>query len=128
MKYDLTNNTNADITVGPQVVPAGGTVCIFNASTGQYETGLTIIQENSNELGVYVTKGDITFLIDDIDVGADGYYATVNTWNDKLEGNTMPYLQKLGNAYFDLSDNKLKILSILDNTWYSVQLTADAEV
>lgn len=126
MKYDLRNNTQEDITIGNNIIPAETTICIFDTDANQYEIGLTLIKTYWMALGVHITSTAITFIVDNVDVKTKDYYAIVDDWNKKLQGNVIPYLEQLGNAHFDLADNKLKIKNVLDNKTYEVQLIESA--
>lgn len=123
MNYELKNNTSEEITLSGVTLEPGVPLEIFNDETGDFEIALLLFQEQKNDLGVLITKGDVSFLIDGEDSGAPAFFAIVSTWDELLKGDVIPYLEKLGNAYFHLKENKLFIYNPLAKKWYSIQLS-----
>jgi|7_EtaG_2_1085326.scaffolds.fasta_scaffold01500_3 hypothetical protein len=122
MKYSIKNTTDSDITLGSYTLSAGNTDVIFDDSIPQYEAGLTLFKD-STELAVYVTAGDIEFYQDDALSTLNDFFNTVLSWKDVMTGIPIPYLEGVGNAYFDLSGNKLMVYNSLENKWYYLQMT-----
>lgn len=122
MKYSIKNTTDSDITLGSYTLPAGDTDVIFDDSIPQYEAGLTLFKD-SEELAVLVTRGEIAFYKDDVLSTLNEFFNIVLAWKETMTGLPIPYLQEKGNAYFDLSENKLMVYNSLEQKWYYLQMT-----
>lgn len=127
MIYEIRNKTEADIEVGGIIFPASSTTKIFDDSIGLFDPSIRLIKYFDIEVGVLVTKGDLDFLVDSVSIGSAGFYPLVAEWKEKLEGFPIPYLSLGRNAYFHLSENKLRIRNSLSGKWYEVQLVEVAE-
>lgn len=127
MIYQIRNNTENDIEVGGIIFQASSTTKIFDDSIGLFDPSIRLIKYFDMEVGVLVTKGDLDFLVDSVSIGSAGFYPLVAEWKEKLEGFPIPYLSLGRNAYFHLSENKLRIRNSLSGKWYEVQLVEVAE-
>ena len=122
MKYSIKNTTDSDITLGSYTLSAGDTDVIFDDSIPQYEAGLTLFKD-SEELVFYVTAGDIEFYKDDVLSTLNEFFNIVLGWKETMTGLPIPYLEEKGNAYFDLSENRLMLYNSLEKKWYYLQMT-----
>jgi hypothetical protein len=128
MKYEILNKTDEDISIGSIIFTAGTTTKIFDSSVELYLPALVIFKEYQNEIGILISKGDLVFHIDgEAKIPAD-FFLLVTDWKKSLAGFPISYLETPGqNAYFHLTENRLKIRNPISGKWYEVQLVEVAE-
>lgn len=127
MIIKIYNNTNTPIVINTVTFTANDFTTIIDTtdlSSIVFATGLKLILESCNDIGVNISKGDFTYYDENGIKTTNEWYQMVAAWKILLvEKGINLYNDGKSNFYFNMLNNKLKIYNPVTELWFETELT-----